>query len=145
MRVLEFGCGYSTIWLSRRTKQVISLENNIAWQKRISHVLPANASVVYLPHLESFSIEGYHDFGRFDVIVIDAKADRLKCASRSIDLLTDTGVVIWDDTNGPDWPSFKAVFQKMGFREISFTGLSAGEIASHRTTIFYRSDNCLGI
>lgn len=143
LRVLEFGAGSSTLWLGQRVASVFACENNRTWADRLRPCLPTNVHLQYsatiIGAMESISDKQY----RFDVLVNDADADRIECARAAMPLLSPTGVVIWDNTDGPDWP---AIEKCMGsFREISFVGMTPQEVATSRTTIFYRRDNCLGI
>jgi hypothetical protein len=143
-RVLEFGCGNSTIWLSSRAKEVISIENHASWADRIRPRLGKNAKVLLVESLEEFARGRHEDLGRFDVLIIDA-GNRLECARQAVGCLHEQGVVIWDNTNGPDWPRIRQFMRDLSFEEISFAGLSAQEICLTRTTIFYREHNVLGI
>ena len=77
-------------------------------------------------------------------MIIDA-GDRISCGKNSIKFLNDSGVVMWDNTDGKDWPEIKEIFTKQSFKEISFTGMIPQEFMLSRTTIFYRKNNCLKI
>lgn len=146
LRALELGCGNSTRWLCERVHEVISLENHADWARRVSAMLPGNGRVIYTADMEDFLESRSADLGKFDVIVNDANADRIRCATAAIPLLTDTGVMIWDNTDGSDWLTIEANMRRCGFREISFSGMTSQEIAPSRTTLFYRpGSNCVGI
>ena len=144
MRILEFGCGNSTQWLANRVQQIVSIENNENWAKKVSSNLPANADILLVDSLEDFSKEIPDKYGDFDVLIIDA-GNRMACAQAAINRVTDTGIIIWDNTSGPDWEEIKQFFLQKGYREISFSGMTPQEVALSRTTIFYKSENCLGI
>jgi predicted O-methyltransferase YrrM len=145
MRVLEFGSGGSTMWLAQRTAEVVSIENSSEWAEEIARRLPANARVIIAPRPESLAPQDLNDLGRFHVLVVDADADRIACARQALPLLNETGVVIWDNTDGPDWHAIKALLVDSGFREISFLGMVPQEVMLRRTTVFYRDSNCLDI
>jgi len=59
--------------------------------------------------------------------------------------LNETGIVIWDNTDGPDWNEIKSLMTSNGFKEISFTGMVPQELNQSKTTLFYWSKNCLNI
>ena len=144
MRVLEFGCGSSSICLSRIVKEVVSIENNQAWFDNISTKLPKNAKVLFTDCMDKFVPEE-KELGRFDVLIIDALGLRIEHAKNSIHLLNDKGIIIWDNTNNNIWDKINPIMQGFGFKEISFSGMTAQEFALSRTTVFYRQNNCLNI
>jgi hypothetical protein len=143
-RVLEFGCGNSTIWLSRRVREIVSVENDHAWAERVSSRLPPNARVVLTDSLETWAAQVDSELGKFDVVIVDA-GNRLECAKHACPLLCEDGVVIWDNTDGPDWQQIRGLLRTQGFAEVSFLGMVPQEICLSRTTVFYRENNCLGI
>ena len=145
LRVLEFGCGGSTIWLGARVGEVVSIENHVQWANQIKAKSSGNVIIRLVERITDFDsyIKSVH--GVFQVVVVDCLGDRIECAKQSLALLADDGVVIWDNTDGPDWNTINGMMQSHGFREISFTGMTPQEVALGRTTVFYRSQNCLGI
>jgi hypothetical protein len=78
----------------------------------------------------------------FDILVIDA-GNRIEIAKLAVGRLNQQGVVIWDNTDGPDWPAIRGLLVGYGFREVSFSGLIPQEVCESRTTVFYRTHNCL--
>ena len=52
-RVLEFGAGYSTLWLCRRVQQVVSFENSPEWLRALQPQVGKN--VTLLPAVGDFS------------------------------------------------------------------------------------------
>jgi len=144
LKVLEFGSGASTLWLCRFALEVISIEDNKEWGKYVQSRLPENGTLIITDSYENF-IDAYHSNSKFDIIIIDA-GDRLNIGGKIVHLLSDDGVIIWDNTDGPDWTQIKNLLSLHNFLEISFQGMIAQEIAISRTTIFYRKmNNCLGI
>jgi hypothetical protein len=145
LRVLEFGCGGSTIWLNRRVKEIVSVENNSAWAEVIKKKIGSGVNIISVEEIEDIKSYIHRIEGLFDIIIIDNQGNRMKCAINSIPLLNNGGVVIWDNTDGDDWPAIKQFFSQMNFFEISFSGMVAQELSLSRTTLFYRQDNCLYI
>jgi len=149
MRVLEFGCGNSTVWLSERVKEVVSIETNAEWASRISQRLASNARIIVAsPPWASTSAaicgKGT-DEAVFDLVIIDADADRMRCFDHAVQYLADSAIVLWDNTDGPDWDQIRLRLAQFGYRQLSFTGMVPQELCLSRTTIFYRQDNCFGI
>lgn len=119
-RVFEFGAGASTIWLSKRSATVHSVEHDVGFANRLS------------PHLEEFAHVTLHAFaacersaeslstshragyewadfgsyvgtidevgGKFDLIVIDGRA-RESCLVRSVSHLAPDGIIVFDNSN----------------------------------------------
>lgn len=145
MRILEFGCGFSTIWLSFKAKEVVSFEDYPAWATAISKRINTQSKIINVK-----SIAKYVDYkdsisGLFDILIIDNLGNRIDCAKQNLIHLNNTGVVIWDNTDGLDWTEIKDLMSQKGFKEISFTGMVAQELNQSKTTLFYRPVNCLGI
>lgn len=99
-RVLEFGSGSSTIWLSRRSAAVFSLEEDKVWfqvtHERLQHEGILNASVLHR-HGES-----YYDipieWGSFDFVVIDG-GWRWKCVEAAIPRMNPGGIIYLDNAD----------------------------------------------
>jgi hypothetical protein len=146
MSVLEFGSGGSTLWLSSRVEKVLTIENDSGWAQMVKTFVPENVTVIELPVPNELTM---HDLppsnNSFHVLIIDAFADRIKCAKAGLSFLTQNGVVVWDNTDGPDWFEIKRFMAKQEFKEISFSGVAPQEVSESRTTIFYRNDNVFGI
>ena len=55
-RVFEYGCGHSSLWWAARVKEVISVDHDEAWVKKVNEKKPDNLTVLarprYYPHGE---------------------------------------------------------------------------------------------
>ncbi|TFV97414.1 hypothetical protein E4S40_01800 [Algoriphagus kandeliae] len=145
LRVLEFGCGNSSIYLSNRVKEVVAIEDYQDWAEEIRTKINSNSKIIKVNSIPEFEEYKSNIIGKFDVLIIDNLGDRIATAKNGIPFLNDYGVVIWDNTDGPDWPIIKKMMVDLGFKEISFTGMIPQELNLSKTTLFYRKDNCLGI
>ncbi len=143
LRVFEYGCGSSTLWLSRRVKEVISVEHEKAWADRISAQL-ASGSQVILRELNGGYVEEITQHGTFDIVIIDGR-QRVKCLYQCLNSLAPTGVIIWDNSERDDFAEGLLRAKQDGFREISLEGLLPAKIQASRTSILYRDNNCFGI
>jgi len=145
LRVIEFGCGFSTIWLSYKVKEVIAFEDYPDWAATISKKINANSKIIGVKSISEYN--DYKDFihESFDILIIDNLGDRIDCATKNLIHLNDKGVVIWDNTDGPDWEIIKDLMTSKGFKEISFTGMIAQELNQSKTTLLYRYENCVDI
>ncbi|GAB3196859.1 hypothetical protein GCM10027062_07060 [Nocardioides hungaricus] len=121
-RVLEWGSGASTVWLSRRAGAVVSVEHDPRWAARTARALAARAAdnvelrVVEPTRLMSpggvpsakpgfagLDFERYADAvdavpGDLDLVVIDGRA-REACLVRAIDRLADGGLIVFDNVD----------------------------------------------
>jgi hypothetical protein len=145
--VLEFGSGHSTLWLAQRVHTILSVETDKQWADRIRSIAPPNVSltVTSLAKDQLATLPIPSDF-RADIVVVDCDGNRIACADYAVrNHLSGSGIVLWDNTDGPDWPNIIGLMKKYGFSEISFVGMTAQIVTTSRTTIFYRHGNCLQI
>ena len=113
-RVFEWGSGASTLWLSKRAGEVVSVEHDPAWfdmvsdklksrqNVRLRHVAAAKAGAVgsSKPGFAGQFFDDYaaaiRDEGEFDLIVIDGRA-REACLEEAVAHLAPGGVIVFDD------------------------------------------------
>jgi protein O-GlcNAc transferase len=93
-KVLEYGSGNSTIEISKKVKEVISIEHQESWFNNISQQVSDNCKIILkspnLHYTEGGHCGTYEEFkdyvdspiglGPFDIILIDGRA-RVWCAS----------------------------------------------------------------
>lgn len=97
--VLELGGGHSTEFWSHRAKSVLTLETDAEWARMLSSYEFANVEI-RSAHSETI-FDDIAAIGRsFDAIIIDASANRYKCAEAALKLLNSGGFVILDNA---DW------------------------------------------
>jgi hypothetical protein len=92
-KVLEWGCGSSTIEISKHVKEIYSIEHNVNWHNKINREVSDN-TVLFLCEPDLPYHEGNHcgtfdefktyitkpkEFGLFDLILIDGRA-RIECS-----------------------------------------------------------------
>jgi methyltransferase family protein len=118
-RVFEWGSGASTVWLSRRSGSVTSIEHDARWAEIVEPVLPTNAALhivrpvpaVGQPGEELSGKAGFAglDFadyvaavddthGTFDLVVVDGRA-RNACFHRAVSRLAPGGVLVFDNVD----------------------------------------------
>ena len=146
--VFEYGCGSSTLWWAKRARRVIVVEHDEAWYKTMIPQFPHNVRPIF-QHLVRGgkycqTVAKIKNI-KFDVIVIDGR-DRANCAKYCIDSLSDTGIVIFDNTEREHYMPGREILKQAGFKELRLPGLASMvlNIASC-TSIFYRNKNCLGL
>lgn len=117
-RVFEWGCGASTVWLSSRATEVVSVESDPQWAEVVTASLPTHARVVVadVPAATrpgavrskrwGFTKRDFTDYvgavashpGPWDVIVIDGRA-REACFEQALPRLAPGGIIVFDNTN----------------------------------------------
>jgi precorrin-6B methylase 2 len=144
--VFEFGSGNSTFYYAKRAMKVVSVEHDQAWFNKISASKPSNSEMIFC------ELETGGDYSKmpasmdlkFDIIIVDGR-DRVNCCLQSLEALSDTGVVVLDDSERENYADAIRFFLKEGFKELSFSGISPGLFYRKSTSVFYRTENCLGI
>ena len=148
-RVLEYGCGNSTLWWMRRASHVTSIESSPQWYERVSSRLVGNCDL-HLSEVDesgeevsSEQVDAYVNyidrFGQFDVIIVDGVNQpgvRYRCAQKALNHLADDGLLIVDNT---DWlPETCKMLRDAGFIEVDYAGLGPLNVYAENTSLFFR-------
>ena len=144
--VFEFGSGNSTFYYAKRALKVVSVEHDQAWFTKISANKPSNSEMIFCELLAGgqYSKMPASMGLKFDIIIVDGR-DRVNCCLQSLAALSDQGVVVLDDSQMENYTKAISFFQKEGFKELSFSGISPGLFYRKSTSVFYRAENCLDI
>ncbi|MGB0238019.1 MAG: hypothetical protein ACPG4B_06905 [Cycloclasticus sp.] len=144
--VFEYGSGNSTKWYSRKVRSVTSVEHDKEWFDFIKDGMPSNVDLKFqdLEYGGDYSNTSGLCGKKFDLIVVDGR-DRVNCVKHSISSLKSGGVIVLDDSERSAYSQALRLLKESGFRRIDFWGISPGLFYKKNTTIFYKSDNCLGI
>ena len=135
-RVFEWGSGMSTIWLARRARQVVSVEDDHSWFERLS---PRLAGYPHVSQVFAISRDDYVSALEepFDVVIVDGSW-RQDCLRRASEWLGDGAIVVLDDTDkGDDYrdldPIAKSCFPAA--QRYRFSGFTHGCVVPHETTV----------
>ena len=105
-RVLEYGCGASTIWFSKRALSVESIEHDRGWFEKVVLALQQehvkNVSLHHIPWDNDY--ENYVQAGRilgaksrgFDVVIVDGRR-RVKCVKAIAEFVAPDGMIVLDN------------------------------------------------
>jgi len=99
-RILEFGCGGSTLFFARRAEHVTGVETSAPWKNRVEKRL-AGQGLEHRADIRPQDPEGaLHDFknGSFDGVLVDG-GDRLAAAEGALSWLKPGGILIVDNIN----------------------------------------------
>lgn len=100
LKVLEFGSGASTVWLSRLTANLVSIEHHPDWYETVKSTLHNDSTCqsvdLRLLPLPYYSVCDKFSDEFFDLIIVDGR-DRMQCLEASIRILKPGGVLMLDD------------------------------------------------
>lgn len=143
MRVLEFGAGLGTAWWADHCAEVLAVEHDAHWS-----MIVASRCSARLIAVESGTADAYispaRPLGPFDIVVVDGLY-RNECLRASLELLSDAGVIILDDSQRPEYDVGSRAVQDAGFRRLDFAGPAPVSKHAGCTTVFYRSLNAFDI
>ncbi len=132
LRVVEWGCGGSTLYFSRHVKCWLSVEHDKAWHHEMSRQLHAsgtsNVELLFIPpsplvkpahlgpyppgYLKAFSAYVAAGLSRpFDAALVDGRA-RLACARAAWQALPDKGLLFFHDFFHPDRKRYTCFLQE---------------------------------
>jgi hypothetical protein len=146
--VFEYGSGNSTLWWSDKVRRVVSCEHDARWHQQFQSKVPGNVEYLWRG-LEAGYAETIRQVqGPFDVVVIDG-LERVACAESLAQgletILTEDGIVVWDNSDRDDDKPGLDRLRELGFREVEFSGLGPIGRVAWSTTVFYRTGNFLGL
>lgn len=146
MTLFEYGSGYSTQYYAKHVLEVTSVEHDREWYDKIKNELPDNTKLIFqeLDYNGDYCRAISHTQRNYDVAVVDGR-DRVRCTVNAVAALSERGVVILDDAHREKYSEAVARMASLGFKELSFEGLKPNNYALHKTTIFYRENNCLSL
>ncbi len=144
MAVFEYGAGMGTLWWADRVKSITSVEHNRVWYDEISGKMPQNVNLIFRELGDDYINACSLSDQKYDIIIIDGR-DRNACAAAAVKNLSESGVLIFDDTNRSKYAAGIELLKQNGFRQLPFAGFSPIEFLECETSIFYRDKNVLGI
>ncbi|MCM4161415.1 FkbM family methyltransferase [Antarcticibacterium flavum] len=145
--VFEYGSGNSTIWYSKRVKQVVSVEHNVEWFNKIKSRVSNSSNVDYIfKNLGSgeYQNEILNYNNAFHIVVIDG-LQRVQCSLNTLGALKEDGVIIWDNSDRSEYEEGYNFLLSQGFKRIDFWGIGPLNYYSWSTSVFYKDGNCLNI
>lgn len=145
MRVFEWGMGNSTLFWSQYVGDVVSIESDLEWYKKMQGIIPRNVRAQYceLEYGGEYCQKIIDEQGEFDIILIDGR-DRVRCAINSSRKLKENGIIIWDNTDRDEYRDGYAYLKELGFKKLELSSVIYGAPGvEDYTSIFYREDNIL--
>ncbi len=133
--VFEYGSGSSTIWWSKRARDVTAVESDPQWFETVKASTPINCQlglfITKNDYVHSISRAGH----KYDVIVIDG-AWRRECAHIAPTYLSEGGLIILDNT---DWYPFARATMRTHDQllEVDFSGFAPAQACTGTTSIWF--------
>jgi hypothetical protein len=144
LTLFEFGAGNSTLFYAKRVKEVVSIEHNKDWYKKISKQAMDNVKLIYKELNEEYPKYLQTLNRKFDIIIVDAE-ERVNCIKYSLNALSEAGVIVLDDSERSEYKEGINFLKANDFKHLDFWGISPGILFKKCTSIFYKEKNCLEI
>lgn len=144
MRVFEWGSGGSTVFFARKGCRVTSIESSEVWHGRLesglSVLTPEQRSNVDLRFIKAHAqeypqgldayVSSVLDGGPWDLILVDGW-ERVRCAETAQVTLAPDGILIFDNS---DQPQFASV--RLRLQETPFPGFGVSRIWPTQTSVY---------
>lgn len=132
--IFEYGSGNSSIFWAKRSKKVISIEDDKEWYQIVKINILKNQDIYFAQKREEYvNLIGRFPIN-FDVIVIDGKY-RYDCATKSITKLSSGGMIILDNS---DWhPKSCQFLRENDLIQVDFSGFGPINGYTWTTSIFF--------
>lgn len=147
MVLFEYGSGNSTFFYSQNVKFVHSVEHDKKWFDKVNIQKKDNVNLIYRDLNDSNEYEKSILEGntKYDIIIVDGRR-RVNCLEFATQAIKDNGIIVLDDSEREQYLKGKKMLIDNGYQELDLWGISPGFISYNKcTSIFYRSDNIIGI
>lgn len=144
MKVFEYGSGNSTLWWSQKVTSLVSCEHDPVWFQKCQEKIPNTVDYRLHEQAKDYTNTILEFKDTLDVVIIDGR-HRVDCAENAVIALNHEGVVVWDNSDRAEYQAGYDYLIEKGFKRIDFWGL--GPLNSYQwcTSLFYRTENCMGI
>lgn len=115
MRVLEFGCGISTMAIAPLVKELVSVEHNLDWYNSFKDKVPSNVTLIHVPRNSQEAdghdgtFENYDSYvkeplkhDKFDIVFVDGRARVDCCLYAAKFYLKENGYIFLHDSKHPN-------------------------------------------
>lgn len=142
--VLEFGSGFSTLWLAQRCGRLYSIEDSPVWYGRMQPRLRAQAHVGYelCTTPDSYCNAAARYGGAFDLIIVDG-SHRHCCVQQSLAYLKPGGILYLDNTDGDVLATEQLLLSaagEQGGKVRSFTDFAPTQLYASEGLMYTRSE-----
>ena len=144
--MFEYGSGNSTLYYSKKVKDLVTVEHDLTWFNQLEKLIPENVNLIHksLEYNGNYAKTASTINQKFQVIIVDGR-DRVNCCRNAISALAEDGVVVLDDSERPQYQSAIDYLKENEFAQLNFWGLVPGYSHRRCTSIFYRKNNCFAL
>ena len=149
LSIFEYGSGSSTLYFASKVGEVMSVEYDSKWYDKVQGLIDGtiNAGVHYIdlngPYVDAIEVLGKGK--KFDLVIVDGR-ERVACALKAFDFVTENGVVLLDDTHRKHYKDAFDFYKDKGWKALTFSGMKPTGFGTDQSTLFYRSgQNCLDL
>lgn len=138
--VLEIGGGGSTRWWSVRGNAVTVIETSEEWAQDIARNAGTGGEVEVrlVDAISPDTLTRVLGDEKFDIVINDGEGDRSLIADVLADRLTDRGMLIWDNSDRPEYETGMQRLVDRGFQRLDFIGLTPIVAYAPQSTLFVR-------
>jgi hypothetical protein len=136
--VFEFGSGYSSIYWSKRSRSVVSVEDNQAWYKIVRSNMRSNQILIHRADKAGYVGALIDQNKKFDIIVIDGN-HRLSCTVESMKMINEDGIILLDNSDRIVEKECCKLLRSNGFIQIDFSGFGPINGYCWSTSLFLKS------
>ena len=143
-QILEFGCGFSSLFWAKRAKKVISIEDNLNWfDKWKKEFDEPNLDIRWRDEGEIYEQAAFEDNIKYDVIVVDGKR-RFQCADAAVKVLNKGGMIILDDSDrintSQEYVKAVEILREANLLQVDFYGFCPMNNYTKTTSVFFSRD-----
>jgi hypothetical protein len=135
LEILEWGCGNSSVYFSKRCKVISSVEHNAEWFELVKNKKLPNHHLI-LTSLDDYPEKAKSFEKKFDIIIVDGER-RHECIEVALELINAGGIIILD--NSDRHPDIGKKLRDNGYLEVDFHGFGPIGLTTWTTTLFFSS------
>lgn len=146
IHLFEYGAGFSSLYFAERVKTITSIEYDQNWIEKLKELLQGvqNHKLIFTPVGDEYIHAAKNESQVFDLILVDGR-ERVACAKSGFDALSETGVLILDDSDRQEYQAVFDYAKSLNFKQLRISGLKPFSFKREESTIFYRNENCLNL
>ena len=143
-QILEFGCGFSSLFWAKRAKKVTSIEDNLNWfDKWKKEFDEPNLDIRWRDEGEIYEQAAFEDNIKYDVIIVDGKRG-FQCAEAAVKALNKGGMIILDDSDrintSQEYVKAVEILKNANLLQVDFYGFCPMNNYTKTTSVFFSRD-----
>jgi hypothetical protein len=150
IKFFQYGSGYSSIYYSKKVKDVTTIEYDIDWKNKVQFFFKKHNLDNLNVHIQAInenypkSIKTINPEKKYNIILVDGRM-RVEYSIEAISSLSENGVLILNNSSRDKYQEIFSFYQQNNFKHITFSGIKPFFFKNDCTTFFYKSNNCFNI